>query len=79
MNTVTTHIDCNDNDLLAIHDELLAHAKRGGVYLSSSDCRRMALQIIFELAKNPRRTVVPMPFPLVSQPVANENYEKEVA
>lgn len=80
MNTVTAHVDCRDNDgLLKLHDELLAHAKKGGVYLSSTDCRRMAIQIVYELAQNPRQKIVPLPFPLVAQPAANENFGKEVA
>lgn len=80
MNTVTANVDCLDEDgLLKLHDELLAHAKKGGVYLSSTDCRRMAVQIVYELAQNPRQKIVPLPFPLVAQPAANENFDKGVA
>lgn len=72
---VNKSIDCRLEDgIMQLHDELLAHAKSGGVYLSSTDCRRMAVQLVYEIAKNPKYKIVPMPFFITNEQAANSNF-----
>lgn len=59
--------------LMKLHDEFLELARHGGMFLTSSDCRRIAIQLIYEMAMNPNEKVVPLPFPLNQATPANAN------
>lgn len=81
MNIMSDYRDCRKPyGILKLHDELLEYARKGGVYLSSTDCRRMVIQLIYELAQNPMQKIVPLlPCPVVTQPAANTNLKENEA
>ncbi|UXN07538.1 hypothetical protein [Bartonella sp. HY761] len=59
--------------LMKLHDEFLKLAGRGHVVLSASDCRRIALQLVYEMAASRDYRVVPFPFAKPFDVPANNN------